>query len=355
MKHILCCLGVVLLLSACGHKNIVQDATIELVKPKHSLTIEKDPTFKGNFPQTLSCRDVFVANDSIMLLYDVVISGNGRCFYKAYSLDDYSYLGGFLREGRGPGEVLSPDLCGTFNQSEGYIFEKMLYQSFSIDISEALAGNNCEIKKISDLPINTIYARPYHDSLQFVINMENDDILFHIIDRNAKKLQTFGLYPEDISAERCLPQLGNSVVINQNKNMAALVMLAIPQINFLNFEDGTVYSVAVDKKYRDWKNILQSATNIPAYMKSTQYYNNAESTPDYIMAVYIDRTIDDIVKGNHDQSSHIHIFNWEGDFLYDLQINENVSKIAYDSNRKFMYGLDTNEGRIYRYNMSHIL
>ena len=358
MKHILYCLGFFLIVSACGPENIVQDARIRLARPEQRLTMEKDSTFDEKFPQTLHIGDIFMANDSVMLLYDMSASGSGGYFYKAYSAEDYSYMGEFLREGRGPGEVLSPDLCATFRTSQDaktrcYIFEKMLYQSFSIDLSETIDSKVSIMKKISELPVNTLYARPYRDSLQFVINIENDNLISHIIDTNAEKLKTFRLYPEDISAERYLPQLGNNVLINEN--LVALVMLAIPQINFLNLETGAVNSVAVDRKYKDWRNILAAATDIPMYMKSIQYYNNAESTADYIMALYLDKKRDDIVKGRSGPSPHIHIFDWEGNFLYALQIDENISRIAYDSGRKFMYGLDTDEGRIYRYDLSGLL
>ena len=128
MKHILYCIGFFLIVSACGPENIVQDAAIDLVKPQKSLCIEKDSTFDEKFPQTLHIGDIFMANDSVMLLYDMSASGSGGYFYKAYSAEDYSYMGEFLREGRGPGEVLSPDLCATFRTSQDaktrcYIFE----------------------------------------------------------------------------------------------------------------------------------------------------------------------------------------------------------------------------------------
>ena len=360
MKHILYCIGFVLIVSACGPENIVQDAAIELVKPQKSLCMEKDSTFDEKFPQTLHIGDIFMANDSVMLLYDMSASGSGGYFYKAYSAEDYSYMGEFLREGRGPGEVLFPKINGTYRSSEDgktrcFLWDMMLCQPYSFNLLDTIDGRDNVVNKISELPANTMDVFQYQDSLLFVINIENDNILFHVIGKDAEKLKTFRLYPEDISAERYLPIFSNGIAVNSEKCMAAQIMLAIPQINFLNLETGAVNSVAVDRKYRDWRNILTAATDIPAFMKSTLYYNDVESTSDYIMALYLDKKRDDIVKGRSGPSPHIHIFDWEGNFLYALQIDETVSRIAYDSERKFMYGLDTDEGRIYRYDLSGLL
>lgn len=360
MKYILNCISLVLLLVSCRPENIVQGAFIELVKPGQTLLIEKDSAFAARFPQTLYCGDIFIANDSVMLLYDMAASRNSGCFYKAYSLDDYSYLGELLREGRSSGEVISPAISGTCLSAEDgkttcYFWDMMLFRSYSFNLHDSIDDELNIIEKISELPTNTIDAFPYKDSLQFVVNVGNDNILFHIINNNSERLKTFRLYPEDISAERYLPIFSNSISVSSERNMAALVMLSIPQINFLNLEDGTVHSVAVDRKYKEWRNILTAATDIPSYMKTTQYYNDAESTPDYIMALYVGRKREDIINGKPGPSPRIHIFDWEGKFLYDLQISEHISRIAFDSKRRFMYGLDTDEGSIYRYDLSDIL
>lgn len=352
-------IGCLLLLFSCSVDNIVTDAPIKYVSPEKTLNVEKDSTFSVGFPQVLSCMDIVVAGDSVMLLYDMIVPDRNNHFYKAYSLDDYSYLGEYVPQGRGPGELLAPDLSGTYCSGDSgkarcYLLDLMLGKSFCLDLSK-VAGMQCPIEKISDLPVNTLYALPYRDSLQFIINIENDNFLFHIINRDSEKLKTFRLYPEGISAEQHLPQFGNSVVLNQNKGVSALVMLGIPQVNFLNLSDGTAHSIAVDKEYKNWRNILSKATNMRAYMDATQYYNNAASSEDYVMAVYINRKVKDLMDRKTGDAVHVHIFDWEGTFLYDLALDENVSRIDYDSRRKFLYGVDVNNGMVYRYDLSYIL
>ena len=343
-----------------GKTNIVKDAPIRYVKPNETLVIEKDPLFVYDFPQTPVCSDVIVANDSVMLLYNYAVSDKNSSFYQAYSLEDYSYIGEFIKHGRGPGELLGPDLSGTYRtgkdgRTKCYILDLMLGQSFCFDLSASIKERRNLINKLSDLPPNTLYALPYHDSLQFIMNVENDNLQCHIIDRNAVKLKTVKLYPENISAERHIAQFGNCVCLNQRQETVSMAMIGIPQVNYLDLEKGTLFSIAVDRKYKDWKQILTSATDMNRYMESTQYYNDAASAQDYIFAVYTNRKIEDIMNRTRELPVHIHIFDWRGVFLYDLIINEDISRIDYDSKRKHLYGLNVNEGRIYRYDLSGIL
>lgn len=347
------------LLDSCVSENIVEDAPIRYVKPEMELTVEQDPLFVYDFPQTLACSDVIVAADSVMLLYDNVPFDNNSSFYKAYSTEDLSYLGEFVRQGRGPGELLGPDLSGACRSKDGrtkcYILDLMLGQSFWFDLSGSIAERQNIINKLSDLPPNTLYALPYRDSLQFIMNVEDDNFLCNIINRNADKLRTFRLYPENIPAEQHIAQFGNCVALNQERGIASLVMIGIPQINYLDLENGTVFSVAVDRQYKNWEQILSSATDMHKYMESTQYYNDAASAQDCIFALYTNRKIEDIMRRTHDMPVHVHIFDWDGNFLYDLTVRENISRIDYDSRRKYLYGLDVNYGKIYRYDLSGIL
>ena len=348
------------LLNSCVSENIVKDAPIRYVKPGKVLDIERDQHFVYDFPQTLACSDVIVANDSVLLLYNYVSSYKNSSFYQAYSLGDYSYLGEFVRQGRGPGELLGPDLSGTYrsekdDRTKCYILDLMLGQSFCFDLSMSIKERRNIIDKLSDLPPNTLYALPYQDSLQFIMNVENDNFQCHIIDQDAVKSKTFRLYPENISAEKHIAQFGNCICLNQRKNTVSMVMTGIPQVNYLDLEKGTVFSIAVDRNYKDWKQILISATNINQYMESMQYYNDATSALDYIIAVYTHRKIEDIVNRTQGLPVHIHIFDWDGNFLYDLTVNENISRIDFDSKRKHLYGLDINEGKIYRYDLSGII
>ena len=106
-------------------------------------------------------------------------------------------------------------------------------------------------------------------------------------------------------------------------------------------------------KYRKWKSVLETPKDMKSIMNSIEYYSTATFSSDYIIAVYPERTMADLAKSSG-AAPHIHVFDWDGNFLYDFIVEENVSKIAFVSSQKLLYGLDT-EGRIIRYDLSGIL
>ena len=358
MKKYLCC--IIIVISACGTDNIVENARIEYVKSRQTVMLERDSSFTHDFSQVLSCVDVITVADSVLLLYDRIVQDGNTRFYKAYSLEDYSFLGEYVSYGRGPGEFLSPDMSGEYRSEEenrvfAYIFDIMLCQSYGFDLYESIAERQIIVKKISDWPSNILYAAPYRDSLHFIMDIEKDRLLCHLANSRSVKLQSYNLYNEDVSAERSLSQLSNCVNINHEKGIVALAMIGIPQINFLNLRDGRIHSVAVDRQYRNWRKLISAAYNMKLLLDSKEYYTNTVSTSEYVIALYTDMTIGDIINRTGWHSPHIHIFNWDGKLMYDFAISENITKLAYDKSRKMLYGLDVNESRIYRYDLADIL
>ena len=64
------------------------------------------------------------------------------------------------------------------------------------------------------------------------------------------------------------------------------------------------------------------------------------------MALYCDARFEDWVKEQY--MPHIHIFDWDGNFLYDITLDKKLKAIAYDESGDCMYGIDIND-EIYRY------
>lgn len=359
MKRELFYVYAVLSLCSCSSTNLVKDAPIDYKKAERTLSVDKDSAFVQNFPQTLTCTDINVFNDSVMLLYDMVGNNGNNRFFKAYSLNDYSYIGEYICHGRGPDELLMPDLSGKVRDVAGgtiygYIYDGMHGKSYRFDMNGHDGEKGCLLQVISELPPNTVYAFPYRDSLQLIMDIEDDKVLYHILDRQSDYSKTFNLFPDDISASRSISGLSNCVVINNSMGVAAMLMLAIPQVNFLNLQDGSVRSTAVDKRYKNWKDIIIPENDINALMESERYYIDAASTENHIIAIYADKTIEQNIKGDG-PAPHIHIFDWNGAFLYDIAVNENITRIDYDSVRRYLYGVDVSAGQIYRYDLSGIL
>lgn len=340
-------------LVSCTSENIVNNASIRLVDPINICNLQKDSSFVCDFSQVLSCSYMNIIQDSLLLLYDQPVLNKNSYFYKVYSLDDFSYLGECARQGRGPNEFIQPMISGKLTEQrdniECYIYDLAQSKSFRYSLNQQMFGIDvCQC--ISDLPDMTFYSIPYLDSLQFIMNIDKKKFLCNVINERGEIIKTVDLYPDNLDAEKYISQLGNCVLINNKLGVVALMMLSLPQVNYISLETGAVHSSAVNSKYKKWKDIVE-IQNPDKLMSIPQYYNDATSSDDYIMGVYLDRSINDMISGK-EIKPHIHIFDWQGNFLYDLIVPDHVSNIEYDAESGFLYGLDVSEGQIYRYDLS---
>lgn len=356
MKELVWGLYFTIMIVSCKPENLVMDAPIRLVEPMMVSDLQRDSSFNCNFPEVMSCVYMNILQDSLLLLHDTPVSDRNLYFYKIYSLLDYSYLGECVRKGRGPDEFLEPMISGNLIGMNGnmdcYIYDLSQNKSFRYDLSQLMSGHDSN-PSVTDLPDMTVYAAPYRDSLQFVMNVDKRKLLCNIIDKDGEVVKSINLYSDNIDAKKHISQLGNCILVNDRAGIVALMMLSLPQINYMEVESGKIHSSAVDVRYKQWKQAIKASAP-KQLMAFPQYYNDATSSDNYIMGVYLARSINDLISGKK-LNPHIHIFDWEGNFMYDLRVHEPVSNIEYDADSGFLYGLDVSKGQIYRYDLSDML
>ena len=339
---------------SCVRSNIISDVPVRLVGPEQTMFLASDPTFDFDFHECLYCVDIGVTNDTILLLQDHIMDSDTGTFYKAYSLNDYSYVGEMVMKGRGANEVLCPTYNGDYISSETgktycHIEDSMLGRVFLLDLGESLAEGRTVLHPFTQLSGDIMYVYPYLDSLQYLSDIENNRICSHLIDTEGNKLKSVILY-EDVPAMQNVSMLCCYNTINPEDGRIAMLMLSLPQVNILDFRTNEIKSVAVDKTYRRWRDIVyvkgpESITN------SIAYYRGAISTPEYIIGLYKCQ-----LRINPAEADvHLHVFDWDGDFLYDLTVEEPLDWITYDKRTGYLYGLDKSAAEIYRYDLSEII
>ncbi len=346
------------LLVSCMPSNVVNGVPVRFVTPAKVLSLDCDSSFTFDFPEVECLGGLQLVSDSVLFVSDSPYRNEQTYFYKAYSLSDLSYLGGHLAYGRGPGEFLLPELLGHCKSKEtvstcDYIADIVQMRSFAYDFSASVSTGKDVVYPVSMLPSGTIYAYPFRDSLQLIVNTDNDRIMINLTDDEGAVLKSKELYP-DVGTERNFPQLCFAEAINNDSGVLAMFMLSLPQINFLDIETGEIRTFAVDKAYRNWDSII-NVFDVESVMNSPIYYSIAMCTSDHIIASYRSGITHNGMKNGDACGTHLHIFNWDGDFLYDVSLNETISSPVYDSARKHLYAIDYSHERIYRYDLSGII
>ena len=349
MSRFLLVLSALMLMVSCGRNNIVSGVKVRYVTAERSVELKADSSFRYDFPQSLQMVSLYV-QDSVLVVKESVGGNMDGRYFKCYSLEDGSCKGEYVLRGRGPGEVLSPNIRGSFHDSSGreclYVFDISLGRSYGLDLAKSIKEGKTEIFPLTDFPVQPLDAYLYRDTLQFVTVADNDRQLYRIMGLDGKELKTFDIL-HDISADVFLPQLSECVVLNHEEGLAALLMLGLPQMNILDLETGDVKSYAVSPEYVHWRDIISRYD-----MNSMIYYNAAISSDEFIMALYIGESIADSVDMD---CSHLHVYDWSGRFLYDITLSEVIDAISFDEKTEMLYALDRNANRIYRYDLSELI
>lgn len=336
-RHV-CILCVAILVASCRNGNIF-DSPAEVVRPGVCNEISGTQLVSGNdYPPGIV--NIIVADSALVLKTSNSLNHNQ---FHIYNLSSGQHIGSCVRRGRGPGELISPVLSGTFSdKGHGrslYIFALNDNAAFGLDISGSDAEQDMPLFKIGGLPSGTLNALPYRDSMHCIKKPQWSGIDYSICNRTGEILRTFNVYG-DVSGTNCFDKLSSADIIMPGGSSLAMAMCFLPQINFLDLENGDRRTVVLPGRHVSWTDIMIGEND-----DKKVYYTSICGDTEYLFALYFGVPFDTWVKGSG--TPHIHIFDWNGNFLCDLSLDEKIKAISCDSN-KCIYGVDQND-RIYRY------
>lgn len=314
--------------------------------PVHKAKAEKTCTMSGisvdlNGDNPNGICGIFVS-DSVLLLRGTV---KGSPFMiHAYSLDDKFFKGSYIAKGRGENELLSPHFEGLVQEGI-YIFDLNLCSSYCFDYVKSSETHNSELSHLVKLPGNTLYAYPMGDK-HLALVPEPEDFVGKIVDGNGAILNTVSIYPH-VSGIDFFSRLSSASLLGQSHKKFAMAMCRLPQVNFLDLETGDKFTIAISKEYKNWLNMLNGSDEDLRY-----YYLSCTQSSKYFMALYFGGATRQ--ERREGVLPHLHVFDWNGGFLYDIALNENIKSIAFDEVDNKLYGVDSNDD-IYCYDTSRIL
>ncbi len=308
----------------------------------------RDTSFSLRTDEVRHAYLIQIVRDSILVMAEGSNVPGEEC-YKAYSLNSCSYLGALVREGRGPNEFLSPRISrGCSGDKYLKINDNWAAKIYDVDVMESILTQKPYVVAVSDLPSGVVNWCPLPDSRSFMLLTENEELLYKVTDSEGRTDCEFHTYP-DFIADCCLTYLSGILLGRGLGGNIAEVMLYLPQINIFDTDKNGILSIAVNKDYKKWKSMINRAMGFNTY----EYYSGAAVSQDYIFASYVGQSLGEIAKGNYTTS--IHIFDWEGNWLYDIKVGEKVDAMAYDSRGKYLYAIDKTEDRLVRYDFTELL
>lgn len=338
-----------LCMNSCNYSGIVTGIRVEQKSPESFISLECDSVYSSKFPELKNVYALQIVNDSILVFQERATESNPYHF-KAYSINTFEYIGPFVHKGRGPGEMLAPHIAKS-SMCKDYLTlnDNSVGCGYFVDVDKSLISHNIEILRSFEFQTGVIDWLPLSEGKQFVLQSVDNAFVFHSIDTEGECIGTFNLY-EWMTVDRHTTHLSGFLLDKGDaEGLVAEVMMFFPQVNIIDISNGDVRSFAVDKAWRNWRTVINSRLD----MNTIQYYVGAVSTGDYIIAAYKGCSLGEL--NDADRGTKIHVFDWHGNFLKEITVEENISDMAYDYVNRCIYCIEQSQNKIIRYNLDDVL
>ena len=337
-----------ILTTSCKDFVYVGDAKVEVESPECVACVTRDLTFPGYFREVQDPADLQIVSDSLLVIQDHASTMDPKelCF-KVYSCRTFEYLGSFVRVGRGPNEVLSPEIAHV-GPGEDFLYIIDRERVFWLDVPNIMSGQTEALTIDGRLPKDTFLGFVMPGVGTLALKVEKNEMVVHVLDSEGEGVMMLHPYA-GIRIDFTQTKMSSLAVTDRESGKAAVFMVCLPMMTLLDTKKGTAWSYASDRSIRNWHSVLKA----PFGPSSIQYYSGAACGGGLLLALYNGCSIAELAGNN--VGGHIHIFDWTGRFLYDLCVQEDIWRLAYDSLSHALYGLERSTGKIIRYDLTDIL
>lgn len=257
-------------------------------------------------------------------------------FFSVYDRNR-NHLLDFGQKGRANNEFYDASLTG---QSEGMKFVVNDVNGSAIkivDLEKTLKEGKCVVDRTIPTGSRVLNAF-YMDSTDIVYEQEiRGNFRIKLMDWQADTLKKqLDLYEP---VEDAFQEYYSDIKISPDKKKLVFGMLRMNQINFLSLETFEKKSVSM---YRNA--VRQNKLENEAWL----YYDQPAVDDQYVYLIYWDQSAKDNYKVS--KPMEIHVFDWDGNPIKKLKVQEYLAKVFIDSAPGYLYGYDT-EDNIYRYKL----
>ncbi len=313
MRRISVVLLIIFVFVSCGNRvRNMFDSPIHLEKPHQTYAIKGDLLELGaERPFKVTGMSIC---DSLMILRGRL--PNSLSQLHIFSLTDNSFEGHYITKGRGPSELLSPIIKTQLVSRNNllYIFDLSLGSAYAFDCQKSIRERKTVLDKLSVLPPGSIDSYPVGDG-HIVFIPKEDSYTCSLLDESGNEIKRIPIFPYT-SGIFFSDKLSSASLVCQEREILVMAMCLFPQINILDLKTEKRMSVAVSGDYKSWKNTLTQG-----YDEMYYYYTYVTQSADGFMALYYGVPFQDFIQQS--VVPHIHVFDWDGTFLYDLQVQEN--------------------------------
>lgn len=337
-KNICLCMFLLVLCSCFEEKKILVDG--ELIK---GVRFENSYSIKGEKTELnpMGVSGIYVLDSFLINNID-----GADYFLSVYNLNDGSFVGNYLRKGRGVGEFISASFRNQYDSSPAgrSIYIKSNQDFYSLDFDQLILHDTlCFNQKIAIPLLGFSCFCGVNDLLiSKVYDIENQRFFMGFYDSLGKKKQEILLF-EDVVNSR-VNQLNSIDIIKSDKSKIVMAMVMFNQINIIDLVDYSKKAITISNK-NTWVSEEELDMDEPVL-----YYSAITADDNYIYALYSNQKIRSFRK--EEVNSSIHVFDWQGFPIAQLIPDQCIYSLAIDKNNT-LWGLTLNE-EIFKFELPNL-
>lgn len=354
---------VLLMFSSCkkDYDNYYFNGSVELIKAfpnEMKLTATLVPMEDDFHGQMMLC-------DSFLLFRSSKYPNN---WISTYGLSSKKHLVSFCPKGEGPNDFIYCITSGQFSLEKGNTMlwvHDFISKSCMINVTKSiLAGYTvCDsiiptsyIKKYSYPPTNVFFLSNNH----FLVKNRSERTLMidgyllpsYKMYKNdlSTEVDVFTIYKEAIKGEATqnnyVEQYMSYDCLKPDQTKIAMAMWRIGQLNILDLQSKELigYRMQESMSFKDLEDSDFSYRN---------YYQSLCVNDSYILALYADKLISSWKEESPLLANVIHVFDWNGNPLYKLNLDKNITSMVLDEKNCILYAQGAYD-KLYSYDMSFL-
>ena len=274
--------------------------------------------------------------DSLLL----IINNNGDHLFQVYNVNNDILISEFGKKGKGPGEFYEPILMNDPRRKDKYqlkIFDCARRRIVNVDLKQSVIKKETvftenyltnELHHISD-----IYC--IHDSIFYFLGEKNKFSIYNA--KNKTKIDVpYAIKDLDYNIPEKYEQIAYSsskIVVDSTHDVIVTAPKCLAQLDFYNLKGEYVKTVKFADHVEFWNNEL-----IGNKVDAKMYIYDIKTTDDFIYALSLNATTNQLTNQSKDISSELLVFNWAGEPIKKYIFDTCLGYFAIDHRNKCLYG-----------------
>lgn len=250
------------------------------------------------------------------------------------------HIGSFGKVGNAANEF-SQGMDFTFQTEHGkfWVNDANKASLMRIDLQASLDSSTCVVDKRVATAGRVINAFFVDDSTIIYEQETLDNFQLYVYDtKHEKSLQHYDLYAPCKNYE-ALNVYQSFMSLHPNKDRLVSAMQTMNQMNFLSVRENKRKTVS----------LYDESEPCYDYEKQNHFYCSVTATRDKVYALYLNQSYEDSFEKA--KPVEVHVFDWDGNFIERLRINEYLYAIAVDEKGEYLYGAEYMKNDVYKYKL----